>query len=237
MDRGRWRWNGQHGRPTLWVVEKFLGTRKLKRKVVSWLGKTAKSLFIYIFFSFLFLLGLQLQDGVQESIMWLCHNGHIMGHMIRVTWGPWESKCIATVVKCISSRELSENSIEFSLSNSEQRDSWLNSSHWTLDADTDHDNRKGNLSGTSICCELTTTSFLMQQSSMTQYWRTAGLGWINCKTQLKAHPNSSKVNFVGSCAFSTTLKRRIGIAGLWWDGTWCAIAFWINIGKPALDFW
>jgi len=56
-------------------------------------------------------------------------------HMTRVTCGPWESKCIATVVKCISSRELSENSIEFSLSNSEQRDSWLNSSHWTLDAD------------------------------------------------------------------------------------------------------
>jgi len=31
---------------------------------------------------------------------------------------------------------MSENSIEFSLSNSKQRDSWLNSSHWTLDADT-----------------------------------------------------------------------------------------------------
>ena len=31
---------------------------------------------------------------------------------------------------------MSENSIEFSLSNSEQRDSWLNSGHWTLDADT-----------------------------------------------------------------------------------------------------
>jgi len=30
---------------------------------------------------------------------------------------------------------MSENSIKFSLSNSEQRDSWLNSSHWTLDAD------------------------------------------------------------------------------------------------------
>jgi len=29
---------------------------------------------------------------------------------------------------------MSENSIEFSLSNSEQRDSWLNSGHWTLDA-------------------------------------------------------------------------------------------------------
>jgi len=56
-------------------------------------------------------------------------------HMTRVTWGPWENKRIAIVVKCISSREMSENSIEFSLSNSEQRDSWLNSSHQTLDAD------------------------------------------------------------------------------------------------------
>ena len=56
-------------------------------------------------------------------------------HMTKVTRGPWESKCIATVVKCISSREMSKNSIEFSLSNSEQRDSWLNSSHRGLDAD------------------------------------------------------------------------------------------------------
>jgi len=32
---------------------------------------------------------------------------------------------------------MSENSIEFSLSNSEQRDSWLNSGHWTLNADID----------------------------------------------------------------------------------------------------
>jgi len=39
------------------------------------------------------------------------------------------------VVKYISSREMSENPIEFSLSNSEQRDSWLNSGHQTLDAD------------------------------------------------------------------------------------------------------
>ena len=31
---------------------------------------------------------------------------------------------------------MSENSIKFSLSNSEQRDSWLNSGHRTLDADT-----------------------------------------------------------------------------------------------------
>jgi len=58
-----------------------------------------------------------------------------VSHMTRVTWGPWESKRIATVVKCISSRKMSENSIEFSLSNSEQRDSWLNSGHRTLDTD------------------------------------------------------------------------------------------------------
>jgi len=32
---------------------------------------------------------------------------------------------------------MSKNSIEFSLSNSEQRDSWLNSGHRTLDADND----------------------------------------------------------------------------------------------------
>ena len=56
-------------------------------------------------------------------------------HITRVIWEPWESKHIATVVKYISSRELSENSIKFSLSNTEQRDSWLNSSHWTLAAD------------------------------------------------------------------------------------------------------
>ena len=30
---------------------------------------------------------------------------------------------------------MSENSMEFSLSNSEQRDNWLNSGHRTLDAD------------------------------------------------------------------------------------------------------
>jgi len=65
-----------------------------------------------------------------------CHVTVTVCHMTRVTWGPWESKRIATVVKCISSRELSENSIKFSLSNSKQRDSWLNSGHWTLDTDT-----------------------------------------------------------------------------------------------------
>ena len=118
---------------------------------LSWLGKLAKSLFIFPFFSFLFFSYLQLQGGAQESIMWLCHNVTMVWrrsqmvtsqvtvtvcHMIRVTWGPWESKRIATVVKCISSREMSKNSIEFSLSNSEQRGSWLNSGHRTLDTDT-----------------------------------------------------------------------------------------------------
>jgi len=112
--------------------------------VMTWQKRLSHYLY---FFSFLFLLDLQLQDGAWESIMWLCHNVTIgvmdchvtvtvtVCHMTRVTWGPWESKCIATVVKCISSRELSENSIEFSLSNSEQRDSWLNSGHQTLDTD------------------------------------------------------------------------------------------------------
>ena len=40
---------------------------------------------------------------------------------------------------------MSENSIEFSLLNSEQRGSWLNSGHWTLDADRQGfwSNRKG----------------------------------------------------------------------------------------------
>jgi len=33
---------------------------------------------------------------------------------------------------------MSENSIEFFLSNSEQRDSWLNSGHRTLDTDSFH---------------------------------------------------------------------------------------------------
>jgi len=112
---------------------------------LSWLGKLAKSLFIFLFFSFLiynykmeygkvscdFVTMSQWCDGLSQMVtVTRCH-------MTRVTWGPWENKCIATVVKCISSRELSENPIEFSLSNSEQRDSWLNSSHRTLDADTD----------------------------------------------------------------------------------------------------
>ena len=96
MDGGRWRQNGQHGRPTLRVVEKFLGMRKLKRRMVSWLGKTAKSLFIFLFFSFLFLLDLQLQDKAQESITWLCHNvtmvwqvvtgGQVTGHSHSVSY-------------------------------------------------------------------------------------------------------------------------------------------------------
>jgi len=101
------------------------------------LAKWLSHYLFFFFFSFLFLLDLQLQDGAWKSITWLYHNVTVTEcHMTKVTWGPWESKCIATVVKYISSRELSENSIKFSLSNSEQRDSWLNSGHWTLDADT-----------------------------------------------------------------------------------------------------
>jgi len=43
---------------------------------------------------------------------------------------------------------MSENSIEFSLSNSEQRDSWLNSGHRTLDADTGDNGKSCGLLGT-----------------------------------------------------------------------------------------
>ena len=76
---------------------------------------------------------------ISQLVWQMVMDGHVtvtvtVCHMTRVTWGPWESKHIATVVKCISSRELSKNSIEFSLLNSDQRDSWLNSGHQTLDA-------------------------------------------------------------------------------------------------------
>ena len=50
VDRRRQRQNGQYGRPILWVIEKFLRMRKLKREVVLWLGRTTKSLFIFLFF-------------------------------------------------------------------------------------------------------------------------------------------------------------------------------------------
>jgi len=115
--------------------------------LLSWLGKLAKLLFIFLFFSFLiynykmehgkvscdFVTMSQWCDGWSQMVM---SQVTVTGcHMTRVTWGPWENKHIAIVVKCISSRELSENSIEFSLSNSEQRDSWLNFSHQTLDTD------------------------------------------------------------------------------------------------------
>ena len=115
------------------------------------LAKQLSHYLYFFFFSFLFLLDLQLQDRAQEKVshdfvtmsQW-CDGGSQMVtsqvtvtvcHMTKVIWGPWESKCIATVVKCISSREMSKNSIEFSLSNSKQRDSWLNSGYQTLDAD------------------------------------------------------------------------------------------------------
>ena len=59
MDRRKQQWDGQHGWPILQVVGKFLETRKLKRGMVSWLGKTAKSLFnisfSFLFFSFSFI--------------------------------------------------------------------------------------------------------------------------------------------------------------------------------------
>ena len=113
--------------------------------VMTWQNRLSHYLY---FFSFLF-FGLITTSWSVGSITWLCHNvtmvwqmvtdGHvtlIMCHMTKVTWGPWESKYIAIVVKCISNREMSKNSIKFSLSNSEQRDSWLNSSHRTLDTDT-----------------------------------------------------------------------------------------------------
>jgi len=45
---------------------------------------------------------------------------------------------------------MSENSIEFSLSNSEQRDSWLNSGHQTLDAD--NWQGVGTWDGSPCCC-------------------------------------------------------------------------------------
>ena len=112
--------------------------------ILSWLSKLAKSLFIFLFFSFL-IYNYKMEHGKVScdfvTMVWqIVTDGHVTGHitryhMTRVAWGPWENKRIATVVKCISSRELSENPIKFSLSNSEQRDSWLNSGHQTLDAD------------------------------------------------------------------------------------------------------
>ena len=105
----------------------------------------AKRLSYYLyFFFFSFLTTTRWSVGKYYVTLSQCHNlcdrlSHMVTvtvcHMTKVTRGPWESKCIATVVKCISSREMSKNSIEFSLSNSEQRDSWLNSGHRGLDAD------------------------------------------------------------------------------------------------------
>jgi len=56
VDEKRRRRDRQLGWPILRVLGKIFGTRKLKREVVSWLGKTAKLLFIFLFFSFSFLL-------------------------------------------------------------------------------------------------------------------------------------------------------------------------------------
>ena len=83
----------------------------------------AKRLSYYLYF---FSWTYRLQGGAWESITWLCYNITMVWwmvttqvtvsvcHMTRVTWGPWESKHIATVVKCISSREMSKNSIPYS---------------------------------------------------------------------------------------------------------------------------
>jgi len=112
-------WN-QGARPILrrlsrWTSSLYLPVSNIFLYLwVSWLGKTSKSLFIFLFFSFSFSLDLQLQGGAWESITWLCHNVTMVWrmvtsqvtvtrcHMTRVTWGPWENKHIATVVKCIS---------------------------------------------------------------------------------------------------------------------------------------
>ena len=127
-----------HNKLTSRIVSKSL------MGLMSWLGKIAKSLFIFLFFSY-WTYNYKMECGkvscdfvtMSQLVWWMVTDVTVtVCHVTRVAWGPWESKCIAIVVKCISSRELSKNSIEFSLSNSEQRDSWLNSSHWTLDADT-----------------------------------------------------------------------------------------------------
>ena len=119
-----------------WVSRKHLWCHDLAK----WLSHY---LYFFSFLFFSFLIGLtttRWSAGKYHVTLSQCHKWCdgwsrvvtspvtvTVCHMTRVTWGPWESKCIAIVVKCISSRELSENSIEFSLSNSEQRDSWLNS--------------------------------------------------------------------------------------------------------------
>ena len=78
--------------------------------------------FFFFFFSFCGLTTTKWSTGRYHVTVSQYHRSQSQGvTWLRVTWGPWESKRIATVVKCISSREMSENSIEFSLSIAEQR--------------------------------------------------------------------------------------------------------------------
>ena len=81
MDGGRWRRDGWYGWPILWVVRKFLGTRKLKRGVVSWLSKMAKSLSIFLFFFFSFLLP---WTYYTEESVGKCH--FTKCYIVMVTW-------------------------------------------------------------------------------------------------------------------------------------------------------
>ena len=115
-------WNGNFMATSLFGTNEFLNSDinniTCSLQHMSWLGKLAKSLFIFLFFSFLFLFTTtRWSMGKYHMTLSQCHNGvtevsqMVMSqvtvtrcHMTRVTWGPWESKCIATVVKYISSR-------------------------------------------------------------------------------------------------------------------------------------
>ena len=96
--------------------------RPSKSSQMSWLGKLAKSLFIFLFFSFL-IYNYKMEHGKVscdfvtmsqwcDGWSWIVMSQVTVTrcHMTRVTWGPWENKHIATVVKCISSRELTPSS-------------------------------------------------------------------------------------------------------------------------------
>jgi len=92
MNRRKWRWwNKQYSWPILQIVGKFLGTRKLKRRVVLWLGKTAKLLFIYLFFS-LYYTERSVGKCYITSVTWLqSHDG-------KVVHRPYSS-CISSIQK------------------------------------------------------------------------------------------------------------------------------------------
>ena len=99
--------------------------------LAKWLSHYLFFFFFFFFFSFRGLTTTKWSAGRYHVTLsqchnwcdrWSCHRSQSQGvTWLRVTWGPWESKRIATVVKCISSREMSKNSIEFSLSIAEQR--------------------------------------------------------------------------------------------------------------------